>query len=69
MLYEVITVHFGEVKVNTENCTLCLSCAGKCPMNALVAYSEDQTLRFMPSLCIQCGACAVTCPENDCLHP
>lgn len=61
-------VPFGAVTINPDNCTLCLSCAGKCPMNALVAYSEDQTLRFMPSLCVQCGACADTCPEKDCLQ-
>lgn len=61
-------MHFGVVTVNIAICTLCLSCAGKCPMNALVAFSEDKTLRFMPSLCIQCGACAGTCPEQACLH-
>lgn len=59
--------HLGLVHINTEKCTLCLSCVGKCPMNALSANSEDLTLRFTPSLCIQCGACTDTCPEKECL--
>lgn len=59
---------FGIVNIDPDNCTLCLSCVGKCPMNALTANSEDQTLRFSSVLCVACGTCVQTCPEANCLN-
>ena len=60
-------VHYAHVKVNQDNCTLCLSCVGACNVNAIFADSSDNTLRLNPSLCTSCGYCEVSCPENDCL--
>ncbi len=60
-------IHYGKVKVNESNCTLCLSCVGACNVNALVANMKDNTLRINPSLCTACGYCEVSCPEADCL--
>ena len=60
-------VHYGHVKVNESNCTLCLSCVGACNVNALIADTSDNTLRLNPSLCTSCGYCEVSCPEADCL--
>ncbi len=60
-------VHYGHVKVNESNCTLCLSCVGACNVNALFADTSDNTLRLNASLCTSCGYCEISCPEKDCL--
>lgn len=60
-------IHYGKVKVNAENCTLCLSCVGACNVGALVAEEKDLTLRLNPSICTSCGYCEVSCPEADCI--
>jgi len=60
-------IHYGQVKVNESNCTLCLSCVGACNVNALIADASDNTLRLNPSLCTSCGYCELSCPEIDCL--
>ena len=60
-------IHYGTVKVNEDNCTLCLSCVGACNVDALFANESDFTLRVNPSLCTACGYCEVSCPEKDCL--
>ena len=60
-------IHYGSVNINEEACTLCLSCVGACNVRALTAHPEDNTLRFNPSICTNCGYCEVTCPEKDCL--
>lgn len=60
-------VHYAHVKVNEDNCTLCLSCVGACNVNALIADTSDNTLRLNPSLCTACGYCEVSCPEKNCL--
>jgi|TARA_R110002033_G_scaffold107863_1_gene154227 Na+-translocating ferredoxin:NAD+ oxidoreductase RNF subunit RnfB len=60
-------VHYGLVKVNESNCTLCLVCVGACNVDALQADATDNTLRLNPSLCTSCGYCEVSCPEVDCL--
>ncbi len=60
-------IHYGNIIINEENCTLCLSCVGACNVRALTAHPEDNTLRFDPSICTNCGYCEVVCPEKDCL--
>ena len=60
-------VHYGHVKVNEDNCTLCLACVGACNVNALTAHTDDNTLRLNASVCTACGYCEVSCPEKDCL--
>ncbi len=62
-----IHIHYGTVKVNQDNCTLCLSCVGACNVDALFANESDFTLRVNPSLCTACGYCEISCPEKDCL--
>jgi ferredoxin len=54
----------GGLDFNVEACTLCLSCVGACPTNALSDNPERPMLRFTESLCVQCGLCAATCPED-----
>jgi ferredoxin len=55
---------FGTLKVNTDRCTLCLSCVGACPEKALADNPEKPQLRFIEKNCVQCGLCASTCPED-----
>jgi ferredoxin len=54
----------GSLQVDTERCTLCLSCVGACPEAALADNPDKPQLRFIESKCVQCGLCATTCPEN-----
>ena len=60
-------VHYGNITINAETCTLCMSCVGACNVRALTAHPEDNTLRFDPSICTNCGYCEPSCPEKDCL--
>ena len=55
---------FGSLVVNTDTCTLCLSCVGACPSAALLDNPDKPQLRFIEKNCVQCGLCASTCPEK-----
>ena len=55
---------FGSLRVDTDRCTLCLSCVGACPEAALADNPDKPQLRFIESRCVQCGLCASTCPED-----
>ncbi|MEO1207612.1 MAG: 4Fe-4S binding protein [Pseudomonadota bacterium] len=55
---------YGRLVVNTDGCTLCLSCVGACPANALSDHPEKPQLSFTEAACVQCGVCVSTCPEN-----
>jgi ferredoxin len=55
---------YGAVLVNTEACTLCMSCAGLCPPGALLDNPDKPELSFREEACLQCGLCSDLCPEN-----
>ncbi|MEM6887928.1 MAG: 4Fe-4S binding protein [Pseudomonadota bacterium] len=55
---------YGTVLVDTEACTLCLSCASLCPAGALVDNPDAPQLRFQEDACLQCGLCVSLCPED-----
>ncbi|MGI9047757.1 MAG: 4Fe-4S binding protein [Burkholderiales bacterium] len=55
---------YGAIAVNKDRCTLCMSCVGACPENALLDSKEFPQLRFVERNCVQCGLCANTCPED-----
>jgi len=55
---------FGTVELNSEDCTLCLSCVGACPTGALKANNDKPQLSFSEMACVQCGLCKNTCPES-----
>ena len=55
---------FGNVEVNADGCTLCLSCVSACPTGALSDDPERPLLRFSEDACVQCGLCKATCPEK-----
>ncbi|QOR61265.1 ATP-binding protein [Sulfurovum sp. ST-21] len=61
-------IHYGNLIINQDTCTLCLSCVGACNVKALTAHAEDNSLRFNPSMCTNCGYCEFVCPEKDCLE-
>ena len=54
----------GSITVDTNACTLCLSCVSACPASALQDNAALPQLRFLEKNCVQCGLCATTCPEN-----
>jgi ferredoxin len=55
---------YGAVLVDTDACTLCLSCVSLCPSGALGDNPDLPQLRFQEDACLQCGICAATCPEK-----
>jgi ferredoxin len=56
---------FGAIRVDVAGCTLCLSCVGACPANALKDNpTEKPQLSFLEANCVQCGLCRATCPEK-----
>lgn len=54
----------GTLVVDSDKCTLCLSCVGACPESALADNPDNPQLRFVEKNCVQCGLCAKTCPED-----
>ncbi|TDK50171.1 4Fe-4S binding protein [Antarcticimicrobium luteum] len=55
---------YGAVLVDTDTCTLCLSCVSLCPSGALIDNPDLPQLRFQEDACLQCGICATVCPET-----
>jgi ferredoxin len=55
---------FGEVHVNRDTCTLCMSCVGVCPAAALADGEDLPQLKFVEGNCVQCGLCSTACPED-----
>ncbi|MDX3906535.1 MAG: 4Fe-4S binding protein [Pigmentiphaga sp.] len=54
----------GSLAIDTEACTLCMSCVGACPSSALLDNPDAPQLRFLEKNCVQCGLCVSTCPED-----
>lgn len=55
---------YGRISINTDGCTLCLSCVGACPTGALSDNAERPEVAITESACVQCGICRATCPEK-----
>ncbi|MDA1100590.1 MAG: 4Fe-4S binding protein [Proteobacteria bacterium] len=55
---------YGAIQVDTDNCTLCLSCVSACPTGAIMDNPASPKLSFMEAACVQCGLCRNTCPEK-----
>jgi ferredoxin len=54
----------GGLVVNNERCTLCMSCVGACPEQALKDGGGEPLLSLIEKNCVQCGLCVTTCPES-----
>ncbi|WP_128924731.1 4Fe-4S binding protein [Bradyrhizobium guangxiense] len=54
----------GAITVDTDGCTLCLSCVSACPTGALRDDPDRPVLKFIEDACVQCGLCQSTCPEK-----
>ncbi|MDR8525753.1 4Fe-4S binding protein [Shewanella fidelis] len=57
-------IPYGQVSVNTDNCTLCMSCVATCPTMALTDGGDRPALHFVEQDCVQCGLCEAACPEK-----
>jgi ferredoxin len=55
---------YGRVEIDTDNCTVCLSCVSACPAGALQDNPDAPQLLFREDACLQCGICVATCPEK-----
>ena len=55
---------WGTVQVDTDACTLCMSCVSACPAGALQDNPDAPQLRLVEKNCVQCGLCVNTCPEQ-----
>lgn len=55
---------FGEIRVDRDACTLCMSCVTVCPASALVDGKDTPRLSFIEWNCVQCGLCESACPER-----
>ncbi|MEY8837683.1 4Fe-4S binding protein, partial [Cribrihabitans sp. XS_ASV171] len=55
---------YGAVAVDTDACTLCLSCVSLCPSGALIDNPDKPQLNFQEDACLQCGICRTICPED-----
>jgi ferredoxin len=55
---------YGRIDIKTDGCTLCLSCIGACPVNALADNPDRPEVAFTEAACVQCGICVATCPES-----
>jgi len=55
---------YGSVTLDTDACTLCLSCVSLCPSGALKENPDSPQLRFQEDACLQCGICTTICPEK-----
>ena len=55
---------YGAVLVDTDSCSMCLSCVSLCPSGALGENPDKPQLLFQEDACLQCGLCSNICPEN-----
>lgn len=55
---------FGDVNIDKQACTLCMSCVSACPGNALQDGNDRPMLGLVEANCLQCGICVNTCPEE-----
>ncbi len=55
---------FGEIIIDKQACTLCMSCVSVCPAGAVLDGVDKPQLNFVEDLCVQCGMCDNACPEN-----
>lgn len=55
---------YTDLSINSDKCTLCMSCVEACNTNALINSKNNFSLLLNPSLCTACGFCLDVCPEQ-----
>lgn len=56
---------FGQVSINSDACTLCMSCVAVCPTGALGDGGDQRPeVNFTEQSCVQCSLCQRSCPES-----
>lgn len=55
---------FGRIHIDGDRCTLCMGCTSVCPTTAVRAGVDSPRLAFIETICVQCGLCQESCPEN-----
>lgn len=53
----------GHISVDIQSCVFCRSCEKGCPTHAIQIDRKASTWSIDPFGCIQCGNCALICPE------
>lgn len=53
-----------QATVDSELCSACESCLGRCYFGAISMDGEEETALVDPERCMGCGLCAVICPTE-----
>ncbi len=56
---------FGQISIDSDSCTLCMSCAAVCPTGSISTEESTPVLNFLEADCVQCGLCEAACPEKS----
>jgi len=51
------------LSLSPENCSGCRKCAEVCP-HGVFDFADKRARIAQRDLCMECGACALNCPEN-----
>ncbi|RDU57421.1 4Fe-4S dicluster domain-containing protein [Helicobacter sp. MIT 99-5507] len=58
------SIKYTDLKIDSDNCTLCMSCVESCNTKALINSKDNFELLLNPSLCTACRLCVDICPES-----
>ena len=58
------SIKYTDLKIDSNACTLCMSCVESCNTKALIHSKDNFELLLNPSLCTACGLCVDICPES-----
>jgi 4Fe-4S ferredoxin len=67
-IINVEKIFYGSLRINSEKCPEgCHDCVDVCPIPG-VLYISDGKVNVNDSHCVYCGACRITCPEQEALE-
>lgn len=58
----------GELVNDIDKCTLCGTCAVKCPSRCIDVDKQRGLWRHDPYACVLCGVCSASCPTGSLTH-
>jgi ech hydrogenase subunit F len=58
----------GELFNDMTACTLCGTCAVKCPSQCIQVDKKGALWRYDPFACVLCGVCSESCPSGSLRH-